>query len=148
MSRAKEHVRRMFMFMLEMRWLDARIALALAPYTSIPDREIDPSIRYERGMAFPQGDIVHLLTQDRYLIAGQDLRDQGCQVFAGADERDWIDGEYCLRGIPEGETEEVIWKRRDNGSVYRLRAPNEGQRWRIYDGRTRPSQSSEWELDE
>ena len=147
MNRTRKHVSDMFAWLLEMRWLDARISLALASYTTIPIREIDPNVRYERGMAFPVGDIKYLLEQDRHLDPSQPLHEQGCQVFLDASPRDWIDGEFCICGTPEGKTEEVIWKRYDNGVLYRLKSPNQGQRWRIYDGRTSPSQSNEWELD-
>ena len=148
MSRAREFVSNHFTWMLEMRWLDAlRIPLALSPHTAHTPREIDPNIRYDRGMIFPQGDKIYLLRQDRNLNPNQSLLEQGCQLFAGASLKPWTDEEFCLRGIPEGKTEEVIWKRSDNGKNWRLKAPNQGQRWRIYDGRTRPSSSGEWEED-
>ena len=147
MSRARNHVSDMFAWLLELRWLDSRIALALAPYTAIPVREINPNIRYDRGMVFPQGDKKFLLEQDRNLDPNRPLNEQGCKCFQDPSPRDWFDGEYCLRGIPESKTEEVIWQRYDNGKLYQLRAPNQGQRWRIYDSRTRPSSDSQnWEL--
>jgi len=147
MSKVRKHVQDMFAWLLEMRWTDARISLALASHTTIPDREIDPNIRYDRGMAFPQGERVFLLLQDRNLNPDQPLNEQGCQLFAGPGPKDWFDEEFCLRGIPEGRTDEVIWQRYDNGILHQLKAPNEGQQWRIYDGRTRPSQDpGNWEI--
>jgi len=147
MSKVREHVTAMFAFLLELRWDNARIALALAPHTTLPVRDIDPNIRYDKGMVFPQGENKFLLTQDRPLNPNQDLTEQGCQLFAPPTARDWSDGEYCLRGIPEGQTKEVVWQRYDAGQLYELNPPNQGQRWRIYDERTRPSQRpQDWSL--
>ena len=147
MSRVREHVSDLFAWLLEMRWMEARVSLALASHTTIPIREIDSNIRYDRGMVFKQGALVWLLQQDRNLNPSQPLNEQGCQLFAGPSPRDWFDEEFCLRGIPEGRTEEVIWQRYDDGVLYQLKPPNEGQQWRIYDGRTRPSAATaDWEI--
>ena len=146
MNNVRKHVSDMFAWLLELRWMDSRISLALASHTTIPERAIDPNVRYDRGMVFLQDDNKFLLRQDRNLNPDQPLNTQGCQLFAPPSPRDWFDEEFCLRGIPEGRTEEIICQRYDAGRLYQLRPPNAGQRWRIYEERTRPSQRpQDWE---
>ena len=152
MSRAAAHARRMFAWIKAMRWLDSQISLALMPHTmpGLPlVSEIDPDKDYLRGVVFKEGVNKILMQHDRKLNLNQSLLEQGGKLFQPVDEVcDFHREEYVLRGIPEGETEEVICRRRYNNVVYRVKSPNVNQQWRIPDTNQNPQQNDQdWEVD-
>ena len=148
MSRVTKHVERMWAWLREMRWLDSQISLALKTDTFgfYDVSEIDPNKDYPRGIVFKDGVNKILMQHDRKLNPNQSLLEQGGKLFQPEYLCDFVREEYVLRGIPDGETDEVIFKRRFNGTNYQVKPPNHGQQWRIPDTNQNPEQNNQdWE---